>query len=615
MSIFIQLSALALRPLLKAATTTLNLGPINTDPAAQAIASWLGQRFIDQSRRLTVALERANEQAWATLEMALGGDGLFATLGRLFKQVDQKALADDVRQFLSASAGQLGPDRGPQFRRQCLLELRSARSAALLDGMAADPSELAQAAARLARFSKPEEVASADFHALEQIGLTLPAQTYPNLRTLLLLHPTPGSAPLLADAARYFLRRQIETDPELHRGLSWSHAQAAAEAQSRGFEAVETALGQWKNELQQAIEDLLGKVDQIHGNVLDIHAAVLRAEGREGATYARLKEIDVRLQRQGMQQGELSPRHSFSIRGDLEKQAVKMLLDRLRQLPASQQQNMPAALNGLAKLLHSTGDLPEAEKLFAQASAQVGADVSAAAEIHYNEYRTALEQRDWDAALAKLNEAVRLDPARFAPFPMEKYQIRRILGAGGFGVAFLCQDVYMDEQVVIKSLYADDLDRGIDDIFREVKLLRKLRHPHIVHVTACDFAASGKQRPYFVMDYFEGGSLQEWLDKNGRLELKDLLAIAIPTAEALQAAHAQGVLHRDIKPDNLLVALPEGQWQVKLIDFGLALRQQTLRDSTTSGLGQSVQGSSVAGNYRVRPTRAVGPPEYQARAV
>src|SRR5580658_3001430 len=115
MTIFVQLSALALRPLLKAAATSVGLGSVNTDPAAQAVASWLGQRFIDQSRRLTLALERANDQAWTTLEMALGGDGLFASIGRLFKQADQKALADDVRQFLDASSAHLGQDHGPHF--------------------------------------------------------------------------------------------------------------------------------------------------------------------------------------------------------------------------------------------------------------------------------------------------------------------------------------------------------------------------------------------------------------------------------------------------------------------------------------------------------------------
>jgi serine/threonine protein kinase len=82
----------------------------------------------------------------------------------------------------------------------------------------------------------------------------------------------------------------------------------------------------------------------------------------------------------------------------------------------------------------------------------------------------------------------------------------------------------------------------------------------------------GEERPYLVMEYFPGEPLDGWLARHGPLPPEELPALARPLAEGMRAAHAAGVLHRDLKPENLL-ARREGGWQVKIIDFGLALRQ------------------------------------------
>ena len=96
----------------------------------------------------------------------------------------------------------------------------------------------------------------------------------------------------------------------------------------------------------------------------------------------------------------------------------------------------------------------------------------AKAEAHFNAYRAALEQRDWASALRELIEAVKLDGRRFAPFPVGKYHPLRILGAGGFGVAFLCKHKYMDAQVVVKALMLEDLGRDADKVFAEAQVLQ-----------------------------------------------------------------------------------------------------------------------------------------------
>ena len=95
-------------------------------------------------------------------------------------------------------------------------------------------------------------------------------------------------------------------------------------------------------------------------------------------------------------------------------------------------------------------------------------------------------------------------------------------------------------------------------------------HDHIVTIHAVD-EANGL--PYLVMQYIAGQSLQERIDKEGPLELMDILRIGMQTASGLAAAHAHGIVHRDIKPANIL--LEEGVNRVKITDFGLCGRWMT----------------------------------------
>jgi len=136
----------------------------------------------------------------------------------------------------------------------------------------------------------------------------------------------------------------------------------------------------------------------------------------------------------------------------------------------------------------AAGSFDAAEKDFVAVAGLV-ADPQAQAEAHLNAYRAALETRDWDAALRELLQAVRLDARRWAPFPVGKFVPQRILGAGGFGVVFLCQHKYMNKPVVVKTLFDDDLDRRIDQLFLEAQVLRELDHPAIIRLQDCGFGS------------------------------------------------------------------------------------------------------------------------------
>ena len=110
------------------------------------------------------------------------------------------------------------------------------------------------------------------------------------------------------------------------------------------------------------------------------------------------------------------------------------------------------------------------------------------------------------------------------------------------------------------------------------------------------------------MDYFDGVNLESYVDEHGPLSPEDLLAVAVPVAEALQAAHAQRIFHRDVKPANILVRRDGSGWRVKLIDFGLALRPSTIEGqaSTPGPRAQTTIAKTIAGTLHYAAPEQMG---------
>ena len=148
-----------------------------------------------------------------------------------------------------------------------------------------------------------------------------------------------------------------------------------------------------------------------------------------------------------------------------------------------------------------------------------------------------------------------------------QYEIQRLLGKGGMGAVYLATEAALEREVAIKVLPPD---RGAtqdsrDRFRREARTAAKLSHPHIVPLyTFGDVDGT----LYFVMGYVKGESLAARLKREGRLPVEDARRILIEIADALDYAHKLGVIHRDIKPDNVL--LKEGTGRALLTDFGVA---------------------------------------------
>lgn len=177
-----------------------------------------------------------------------------------------------------------------------------------------------------------------------------------------------------------------------------------------------------------------------------------------------------------------------------------------------------------------------------------------------------------------------------------RYRIDRLLGRGGMGVVYLASDETLHEQVALKLIaarWSHDRQGMIDRFRREASFARKVSSPHVIRIH--DLGETDDGLLYISMEYFQGKTLAEIVDEAGPLGKADTRAIIGQICEGLGAAHAAGVIHRDLKPQNVLV---NERNQVKLIDFGLA--------KTSFMAGMTATGLMVGTPYYMSPEQVRG---------
>ncbi|MBP2647931.1 MAG: protein kinase [Gemmatimonadetes bacterium] len=167
----------------------------------------------------------------------------------------------------------------------------------------------------------------------------------------------------------------------------------------------------------------------------------------------------------------------------------------------------------------------------------------------------------------------------------DRYTIERELGAGGMARVWIATDVRQNRTVALKVLRPELALSGVADRFlREVRVLAELQHPHILALLDSGLVpvtpGGEKMCPFYVMPLVRGESLRERLAREGQLSLDTVTAITSQVAAALDYAHKRGVVHRDVKPDNLLLS----DDQVYLADFGIA---SALEDAAGSRLTET----------------------------
>ncbi|HVY25469.1 MAG TPA: serine/threonine-protein kinase [Polyangiaceae bacterium] len=182
------------------------------------------------------------------------------------------------------------------------------------------------------------------------------------------------------------------------------------------------------------------------------------------------------------------------------------------------------------------------------------------------------------------------------------------LGAGGMGEVFLVEHTQLGRECVAKILHARLAGdaRLVDRMRVEAQSLGRLNHPHIVQITG--FGKTRDGRPFLVMEWLRGHTLTAELASFGKLHAKEALRLTCQLLSALAAAHAIGVVHRDIKPDNLFIYQePDGTRNLKVLDFGVARVLPDAPDSAPNPLAVPTGTGVVVGTPRfVSPEGAMG---------
>jgi serine/threonine-protein kinase len=184
----------------------------------------------------------------------------------------------------------------------------------------------------------------------------------------------------------------------------------------------------------------------------------------------------------------------------------------------------------------------------------------------------------------------------------DRYTVEREIGRGGMATVYLAEEFHPRRKVAIKVMTPDFGTRILRERFlREVNLTSKLAHPHIVPVFT---AGEADGLLYYVMPYIDGESLRQRMSREGRLSLDDAVAIAREVAGALHYAHGVGAVHRDVKPENILLT----QDHALVADFGIA---RALGGAGAENITQT--GLAIGTPAYMSPEQGAGSPIIDAR--
>jgi len=183
------------------------------------------------------------------------------------------------------------------------------------------------------------------------------------------------------------------------------------------------------------------------------------------------------------------------------------------------------------------------------------------------------------------------NPRSDEPFALNgRYKLDAVVGHGGMGKVFQATDLVLNRQVVVKILLSEYVQEKtfIERFTREAKILSSINHPHLLVIY--DYGIYAHKTPYIVTEFVEGQSLAQIIAAEGRLQVKRAINLVNQVLDALSATHSHGVIHRDLKAENILVGGSANSEWVKVIDFGLAYQ---IKHRPVSEHGSRITGSGL----------------------
>lgn len=169
----------------------------------------------------------------------------------------------------------------------------------------------------------------------------------------------------------------------------------------------------------------------------------------------------------------------------------------------------------------------------------------------------------------------------------DNYLLTRLLGRGGMGTVYACKHMVLGQPFAIKILTGGELEAESWNRFQsEARALARLNHPGIVSIY--NMGIDSNQYPFYVMELLSGDTLESFIRRSTLMTVDEVIDLFIQVAEALISAHSHGIIHRDVKPSNLMLGMDrQGKVNVKLVDFGIARLSQAgfnTQSQTATGL-------------------------------
>ena len=198
-----------------------------------------------------------------------------------------------------------------------------------------------------------------------------------------------------------------------------------------------------------------------------------------------------------------------------------------------------------------------------------------------------------DEVLVELEDPDALNPGTVAG----AYVLNRMLASGGGGTVYEAQHRLLGRRVAVKVLRRElaSSPQMVTRFLREARAVNLIKHPHIVDVY--EFGELPDGRPFYVMELLEGIDLRTLLTEKGRFSPPEVVELLEPVCSALEAAHAQGIVHRDLKASNILICQRDGRAFPKLLDFGIA----KLLQPENGEQGLTVVGTRLGTSYTMAP--------------